>query len=129
MIHFISGHLSLTKEEFDAHYKPFLDAAVEANHSFVVGDAQGADKMSQDYLFSKTGKVVVFHMFRSPRHNAGFPTEGGFQTDEVRDTALTNESDGDIAWVRKGREQSGTQKNLDRRADLLFQLRWMGGGR
>ena len=68
-------------------------------------------------------------MFESPRHNAGFPTESGFQSDEERDIAMTYNSDRDIAWVRKGREKSGTQKNLDRRSDLKYRLLYLGGDR
>jgi hypothetical protein len=129
MIYFISGHLSLTQDEFDIHYKPFIVEALCHNSSFVVGDAKGADTLAQTYLFGKTDKVVVYHMFGSPRYNAGFPTEGGFQSDEERDNAMTDNSDSDIAWVRKGREKSGTQKNLDRRETLKYHLLNLGGDR
>jgi hypothetical protein len=129
MIFFISGHLSLTQDEFDIHYKPFIVEALCHNSSFVVGDAKGADTLAQNYLFGKTDKVVVYHMFGSPRYNAGFPTEGRFQSDEERDNAMTDNSDSDIAWVRKGREKSGTQKNLDRRETLKYHLLNLGGDR
>jgi len=129
MIYFISGHLSLTQDEFDAHYKPLIDEALSHNSSFVVGDAKGADTLAQNYLFGKTDRVVVYHMLESPRHNAGFPTESGFQSDEERDIAMTNNSDRDIAWVRKGREKSGTQKNLDRRETLEYHFLNLGGDR
>jgi hypothetical protein len=129
MIYFISGHLSLTQDEFDAHYKPLIDEALSHHSSFVVGDAKGADTLAQKYLFGKTDTVVVYHMFESPRYNAGFLTESGFQSDEERDIAMTDNSDRDIAWVRKGREKSGTQKNLDRRSDLKYHLLYLGGDR
>jgi hypothetical protein len=129
MIYFISGHLSLTQEEFDTHYKSLIDEALSHNSFFVVGDAKGADTLSQNYLFDKTDRVVVYHMFETPRYNAGFPTEDGFQSDEERDIAMTNNSDMDIAWVRKGREKSGTQKNLDRRETLKYHLLNLGGDR
>jgi hypothetical protein len=129
MIYFISGHLSLTQDEFDIHYKPFIVEALCHNSSFVVGDAKGADTLAQNYLFGKTDRIVVYHMFGSPRYNAGFPTEGGFQSDEERDNAMTDNSDSDIAWVRKGREKSGTQKNLDRRETLKYHLLNLGGDR
>jgi hypothetical protein len=129
MIYFISGHLSLTQDEFDTHYKSLIDEALSHNYSFVVGDAKGADTLAQKYLFGKTDRVVVYHMFETPRYNAGFPTEGGFQSDEERDIAMTNNSDSDIAWVRKGREKSGTQKNLDRRSDLEYHYLNLGGDR
>ena len=129
MIYFISGHLSLTQEEFDTYYKPLIDKALSDNHSFVAGDARGADALAQNYLFGKTDKVVVYHMFESPRNNVGFPTEGGYESDELRDIAMTDNSDSDIAWVRKGREESGTQKNLNRRERLKYRLLNLGGER
>jgi hypothetical protein len=54
-------------------------------------------------------------MFDEPRHNVGFRTVGGFQSDVDRDFAMTQDSNIDIAWVRKGSERSGTQQNIDRR--------------
>ena len=112
---FISGHLSLTEDEFDDHYRAVIDEALNRNESFVVGDARGADKLAQKYLLGKTESVVVYHMFTDPRHNVGFDTVGGFQSDQERDAQMMKDSDRDIAWVRPGREKSGTQKNLNRR--------------
>ena len=112
---FISGHLDLTQAEFDEHYRHQIDNALKKNQSFVVGDAKGADTLAQQYLFSKTKAVVVYHMFESPRNNAGFPTRGEFQSDAERDEQMTRDSHKDIAWVKPGRKKSGTQKNLDRR--------------
>jgi hypothetical protein len=129
MIHFISGHLSLTSEEFEAYYRPQIDEAISKGYSFVVGDAKGADFLSQTYLLGKTDKVTVYHMFDTPRNNAGFSTEGGFESDEQRDSAMTANSDKDIAWVKPGREKSGTQKNLDRREEERFRLLNLGGDR
>lgn len=114
-VNYISGHLDLTPTEFETHYRPAIDAALARGESFVVGDARGTDVMAQNYLLGKTSAVVVYHMFAGPRNNAGFTTVGGFETDEARDTRMTADSDRDIAWVRPGREKSGTQKNLDRR--------------
>lgn len=113
--HFVSGHLNLTEAEFQQHYQPALDYALANGDAFVVGDARGADAMAQTYLHGKTEAVTVYHMFLSPRYNPGFKTIGGFKTDDSRDTQMTQDSDGDIAWVRPGRENSGTQKNLNRR--------------
>jgi hypothetical protein len=115
IVNFVSGHLDLTPEEFDAYYRPAIDEAMARGESFIVGDARGADAMTQNYLLGKTAAVVVYHMFTSPRNNAGFPMIGGFESDEDRDIQLTADSDRDIAWVRPGRKRSGTQKNLDRR--------------
>lgn len=120
---FISGHLDLTLEEFLAHYVPQFEAAldIDPNSAFVVGDAGGADTAAQGWLktFLQDGQrnVIVYHMFESPRNNVGgFPTRGGFINDDERDAAMTADSTDDIAWVRPGRERSGTAKNLKRRA-------------
>lgn len=133
---FISGHLDLTLEEFDQHYTPRILAALAAygdETRFVVGDAQGADALAQSFLRHRlfdtsvangvgvSGQVVVYHMFTSPRNNVGgFPTRGGYRSDEERDMAMTLASDEDIAYVRPGRlgNNSGTERNIDRREQL-----------
>lgn len=117
--YFISGHLDLTEEEFMEHYAPrILDVLSGPECRVVVGDASGADAIAQGYLHSLDMKqVIVFHMMKRPRNNVGgFPTISGYASDEERDTALTAASDEDIAWVRPGREKSGTAKNLIRRS-------------
>jgi hypothetical protein len=114
-VNFVSGHLDLTEAEFEAHYRPRLDEALARGDAFVVGDARGTDALTQIYLLGKTTGVVVYHMFTSPRNNAGFGTVGGFGSDDERDVRMTADSDRDLAWVRPGRNKSGTQKNLDRR--------------
>lgn len=114
--YFVSGHLDITDVEFMAFYLPKLIAATtEPDAKFVVGDAAGTDHMAQQWLHSRTKSVTVYHMFHTPRYNAGFPTKGGSTTDRERDEAMTRDSDVDIAWVRPGREKSGTAKNLARR--------------
>lgn len=119
-VYFISGHLDLTDEEFAAHYEPALHAAArEPGVTFVVGDAGGADVKAQVWLRSygvEWDQVTVYHMFVAARNNAGpFLSEGGYTSDKTRDEAMTAASTHDIAWVRPGREKSGTAKNLKRR--------------
>jgi hypothetical protein len=116
---YISGHLDLTEDEFKAHYAPLLDAAVGRGDVFVVGDAPGADRQAQRYLSDHPVpvQVTVYHMFEKPRcyEDATFGLRGGFPSDGERDAAMTQDSDYDIAWVRPGRENSGTARNLKRR--------------
>ena len=116
--YFISGHLDLTQAEFDEHYEPHIWTAVMEGASFVVGDARGADLLAQGCLKDLCADVTVFHMLDKPRHNAGFPLRGGFISDDERDAAMTAHSQRDIAWVRPGRERSGTARNLARRGLL-----------
>lgn len=114
--YFISGHLDLTAAEFAEYYQPRLDAALDEGAAFVVGDARGTDALAQSYLAGKSTRVTVYHMFTEPRHNLGpFPVCGGFTSDTARDNAMTAASTDDLAWVRPGREQSGTARNLQRR--------------
>lgn len=117
---FISGHLDLTNAEFVEHYAPRIDAACKSGDTvaFHVGDARGADAMAQEFLESRRAPVFVYHMFEKPRNLYGqlFKVIGGFTSDEERDAAMTAASTEDIAWVRPGREKSGTAKNLARRA-------------
>jgi hypothetical protein len=117
--YFISGHLDVTMDEFREHYAPRIAAALadDPDAAFVVGDARGCDLMAQLYLRdARALRVQVFHMLVLPRNNVGgFPTVGGFPSDDTRDTAMTNASDADIAWVRPGRTSSGTAANLARR--------------
>jgi hypothetical protein len=117
IFHFISGHLDLTETEFQLYYRADIDTILEnyPDEGFVIGDARGADMLAQQYLWGKTDRVFVYHMLAQPRFNAGFETIGGFKTDLERDTAMTKASDFDLAWVRPGREKSGTQRNIDRR--------------
>lgn len=118
MIYHVSGHLDLTPDEFSVHYLPALDALRAGEPcAFVVGDAVGADAMFIEYAATHQLDVTVYHMFEAPRRTApGAPTVGGYTSDEARDAAMTAASDADIAWVRPGRERSGTAKNLKRRA-------------
>ena len=117
---FVSGHLDLSPEEFGEHYEPALRAGMARGSAFVVGDARGADAMAQAFLAAAGWeRVTVFHMFDAPRHNVGgAPTLGGFTSDKSRDAAMTAASTADLAWVRPGREKSGTARNLARRTQV-----------
>jgi hypothetical protein len=121
----ISGHYDLTPSEFERHYRPQIDEAIAHGDRFIVGDANGADLRAQEYLFQRLGasdRVCVFHMLDRPRHNAGFATAGGYDSDELRNEAMTAQSDYDIAWVRSGYEHAGTAKNLLRRQRLAVDV-------
>ena len=118
---YISGHLDLTPDEFSDHYAERIMEAFQAGDKFVVGDALGADTMAQEFLLGLGADLVVYHMFDAPRYKFAllFPTIGGFKSDTERDEAMTAASNYDIAWVREGREKSGTAKNINRRTACL----------
>ena len=131
--HFVSGHLNLTKDEFNTHYVDKLLGAVKNNYTILTSDSKGADAMTQQFLFDLGYKnVFIYHMFDKPRINIGdFPTVGGAKSDEERDSNMTRDSNVDIAWVRSEEETkrllllegkkykpgriSGTEKNILRR--------------
>ena len=120
-IYFISGHRDLTPHEFLTHYLPLLNkATAERDAEFVVGDYEGADRLAQSFFCLRGFRrvVTVFHMGKEPMNleSSWFKLEGGFLDDESRDAAMTMISHEDIAWVRPGKENSGTAINLRRRA-------------
>lgn len=115
MIAFVSGHLDLTQEEFEQHYCDQINDAITLHHTFVIGDAAGADKMAQYLIKALCGHAIIYHTHQTPRNNAGFPTRGEYPSQTAKDAAMTAASDYDIAWVRPGREKSGTARNLERR--------------
>lgn len=122
MTYFISGHRDLTWEEFAKWYAPAISRTLSTDNTaqFVVGDCEGADRMAQDYLPAcgvSFRNITVYHMFKAPRYTAlrSVPTQGGFTSDIERDKAMTEHSDYDIAFIRKGKESSGTAQNILRR--------------
>ena len=119
--YFISGHRDITDDEFSI-YKQKIDEVLEHTPDayFVVGDYQGVDIMSQNYLMEKNVNpinITVYHMFTEPRNiNPNIVNIiGGFKTDEERDAAMTAISKHDIAFVRKHTKLSGTAQNILRR--------------
>lgn len=49
---FVSGHTDLSQEDFDQHYIPQLDRALEAGDNLLLGDATGVDTQALTYLLS-----------------------------------------------------------------------------
>lgn len=74
--------------------------------------------MRYDRVYNKTIEELVelaAVMIQQPNNIGNFKTVGGFKSDDERDSEMTRMTDYDIAWVRPGREKSGTAKNLMRR--------------
>ena len=128
--YFISGHGNLTWSEFNQFYIPRIDNAILEKARFIVSDFRGCDVMAMEYLKDKTINVTVYHCFTEPRyfpdHIATYVVDwgivAGFQTDKERDAQMTMDSTDDIAWIRPGKEKSGTAKNLIRRTNILNKL-------
>jgi len=127
---FVSGHRDVTTEEFQEHYIPLINAGLLMGDNFIVGDYEGVDIMFQNYWSSKAslsdGNITIYHMSISPRNyiqktfdnQFRLNFQGGYHDDESRDAAMTRKSDIDLAWVREGKDKSGTARNIERRKEL-----------
>lgn len=131
MIYFVSGHRNLSEEDFMQYYARMIENIVESDiyAEFVVGDCQGGDKMAAEYIAYNTDcKLTIYHMFEKPRfrltsllneihldESDNIYYKGGYKSDEERDTAMTKDSDFDIAFITAGRIKSGTGQNILRR--------------
>ena len=141
MIYFVSGHRDLSYEDFEKYYVPILVGILTDDDypMFVVGDCDGVDKFAMDYIYNhmRCGELIIYHMFDSSRNiPEGYiekkPTldewleedlvevhfMGGFQSDIERDSAMTKNSDCDIAFVKDNRWDSGTAQNIKRRHEI-----------
>lgn len=125
MIYFISGHRDLTPTEFELYYVLAIRNAINSdNHArFILGACEGADKMALEFLEEiefDPDRVTIFYdnetYLQRPRSEF---------IDSVRDAVLPNHefvdnkatscSDVDIAFIRPGKEDSYTAKNILRR--------------
>lgn len=128
MVYFISGHRDLTLEEFEKYYVPKLQRIFEDDsnikYEFIVGDWGGCDKLFLDYIHNDfitedTSLPITIVYVDKPRyenieskHKLKYIQLNSY--DEC-DEYMTKHSDFDIAWVREGREDSYTFKNIKRR--------------
>lgn len=123
---FISGHRDLSHKEFETLYVPaILNVIDNFDAYFLIGEYEGADIMSQNFLAEikyPKEKVSIYHMNNIPRcYNEYFKESlhGGYADDIARDSAMTFDSDEDIAFVRYGRYGSGTSQNVTRRVEFI----------
>lgn len=121
--YFISGHRDIEDNDFEFYYQTKLNQIVDDNPDayFVVGDYEGVDIMAQDYLINvlrfDPNRITVYHMSDTPKHiNSQIKnTVGGFTSHEERDSAMTNASFEDVAFVKDNTKISGTAQNILRR--------------
>lgn len=126
MVYFISGHRNFSEKEFNNFYVPKLREAINDTEStFVVGDYWGVDEMAQQWLSDNLppeehNRVTIFHMYQEPRVLCSdkFKLSGGYLSDIERDSAMTEVSDVDIAFIHKSRWTSGTAQNILRRVEV-----------
>lgn len=122
MIYFISGHRDLTWEEFTLWYAPTISSIYycDVDAHFILADCEGCDRMAQNYLSAlgiPYSRIMIYHMHEEPSYLADgdWDTMPGYDNDIDRDTAMTRDSDKDIAFIREGKENSGTAQNILRR--------------
>ncbi|KAF8157804.1 hypothetical protein B0H34DRAFT_428925 [Crassisporium funariophilum] len=108
IIAFISGPMTQGPDYFSLHYKPKIDAAIAAGHSFIMGLDPGMDLISLKYLVDQgvdlsriTVYLTNFEYRIFARHIRWYLDLGGkIQyrgiNIEDRDAAMTRESDYDI---------------------------------
>lgn len=123
MIYFVSGHRDLTKKEFEEHYVPLIQKVMTEDSlaEFVVGDWEGCDEMFLTFIRCTSPKTwITIYCCNDSR----IKTYGSiyiynqFSTYDQCDISMTEDSDFDIAWIRPGREDSHTAKNIKRRYGL-----------
>lgn len=115
----VSGHTDLTAEEFNKFYKEKIDNLIAQGYCFVVGGAEGADKLTQLYLANYPAVQVTVYDKGTQKniHCERYAHMNGFKSYPERDEAMTEASSTDVAILRqKGGAGSGTAANLYRRA-------------
>lgn len=119
---FISGYVDITVKDFMKYYAPFIKNMVDQGCSFVLGDADGVDALSQILLkklipVEEHSRVKVFYKGDNPQNymSTGFVAFGGFVSHEEASVAMTLCSKEDLAHIEYGRETSVTAKNILRR--------------
>lgn len=129
MVYFISGHRDLTKEEFTQHYIPWIIRVMitDPRAEFVIGDWEGCDTMALEFILSQSSYICISIYYVDKlnirifgKHPTIFEKVCVYRCksyDEC-DSIMTSISDFDIAWIRPGKEDSYTAKNIKRRYNL-----------
>ena len=122
MIYFVSGHRDLTQEEFNEHYIPLIDKVLREDiwADFVVGDWEGCDTMFIEYMSSEfhTATILIYCVEHPRIKSTLYVSYCTCDNYDYCDATMTRHSDFDIAWIRPGREDSHTAKNIKRRYNL-----------
>lgn len=131
MRYFVSGHRDLTKEEFEEHYVPLIQKVIKEDSwaEFVVGDWEGCDTLFIEYILYRFPNIFV-SIYYIDYIKTKFRGNYVYNYDNINlckrntydecDASMTRNSDFDIAWIRPGREDSHTAKNIKRRYNLQY---------
>lgn len=115
---FIGGSRRLSR--ININVKAKLEAIIHKEYTILVGDANGADKSVQRYLFDRHyGNVIVFCMANGCRNNLGqwkerriqvYGNKNGFEYYSAKDMEMAKEADyGFMLWDAKSK---GTLQNI-----------------
>lgn len=126
MRYFVSGHRDLTQEEFDEHYalRIYQIIVEDSFAEFCVGDWEGCDSMFITYIEDNFVNITIHLYFVDKPHlclnhnSENHLILHNLNTYDECDASMTKNSDFDIAWIRPGREDSHTAKNIKRRYGL-----------
>lgn len=126
MRYFVSGHRDLTPEEFEEHYALLIYGLImeDTFAEFYVGDWEGCDSMFMDYIEDNFVDTTVHIVcVDSPRLSINPDSKNKliihkYNTYDECDSAMTHNTQLDIAWVRPGKENSHTALNIKRRYNL-----------
>ena len=91
-----------------------IDEAISRNMTILVAEAQGACRLYQDYLFSKSYQNVVVGHAKSMRYNAGSWKTVQYGTDlKTRERRMIEECDSAIAiWANSSGVIAGNLEQL-----------------
>ena len=117
---FISGHRDLAQEEFEQYYVPLINQGMYNDVKFYISNFGNCEFMAHEYFEKcKYYNVVVCLLQSSPNIvNNHFTVINSFLDNEERDVYMTEQTDRDIAWVRKT-ELSRTASNILRRFKMI----------
>jgi hypothetical protein len=117
----ITGHGTLTIEEFLSYYKPKIDYHIKQNSHFRVGDFRGCDTITLEYLKDKTSNVTVYHQSDKPKINIdtynllskNWKYSGNYKTFEESDLFMISGIDDIIGWVNPNQINTFTERNIN----------------
>ena len=128
---FFGGSRAASKLNKDVKHR--IDNVIEKNYSILIGDANGADKAVQKYLFEKGYKnVVVYCMEEQCRNNVGFweakhinapGNKKGFDYYSAKDLEMAKEANyGFMIWDAKSKGTLNNVLNLlkSKKKSLLY---------
>jgi hypothetical protein len=116
----ISGHIDLSIPEFEKHYIPQIDAALQDGHHFVMGDAEGADTLALSYLLSHSLEDIDLKsritVYPSRKFNIPKFREQGLRVIPPDDPSL--ETERTVVVVAKEGEDARRYHHIQRDANM-----------